>query len=201
MWRVKMEIEQELKSIGIIAAEIEKIPEERRSAVVNFVLERFNIQKITLSPSQKVNEINTELNTNKSNTTSNIKEFIEEKKPKNNVQLIATLGYYIEKNEDSEFGSKELNDANSRAKLPPIANTPRDLKNAQFLYHLVTKGHVDKKKKMLTGIGEKVVEALPDQEKVRLVLKDVRKSINKKYLKKDNKTTKEINEDEDKSSN
>jgi len=40
-----MKIDKEIKSIGIIADEIEKIPEERRSAVLNFILERYNTKK------------------------------------------------------------------------------------------------------------------------------------------------------------
>jgi hypothetical protein len=40
-----MEIKKELKSIGVIVAEIEKIPEERRLSVIHFLLERFNLKK------------------------------------------------------------------------------------------------------------------------------------------------------------
>ncbi len=116
------------------------------------------------------------------------KAFLKAKDPKNDIQRAACLAYYLTRYRDSaHFKSRDLSSLNVEAAGPRV-NMSRAVNNAmnQNRYLAVAGGG----RKQITSLGEEVVNALPDQEAVRLVeQKD--KSASKKKMrktKKENKT-------------
>jgi len=90
-----------------------------------------------------------------------IKEFILQKKPKNDIQKALAIGYYLEKYEDStSFNAKDLEKGfrDAREKVP--ANVPDKIQKN------IAKGHMMEAEKekdglkayVLTSSGEKFVE-------------------------------------------
>jgi len=172
-----MELDEELKIITVVTDEIGKVPEERRQEVVNFILNRLNLK--TRMSSMSSNTIESLKDTTDNNNS--IQDFIKQKNPKNNYQLIACLGYYLEKYKgNKEFGTPEIREANSEARQPRMGNIPRDLKNTQYQYNYVTNGSEDSSKKMLTTFGEDLVKALPSEEDAKIISQNARKNLKKK---------------------
>lgn len=116
---------------------------------------------------------------------SSFKDFMSQKKPKDGYQKLACLAYYLEKfKEVKEYSVKELRSANADAKQITISNISAYLKDATSKYGFFASS--GKGKKFLTTRGEAVVVALPDQEKVKEVLKE-------HHLRKKNKARKPKN--------
>ena len=174
-----MQEDKELSAIGKIIKEFETISEERRQAALKYVLERLSLSG---SFNKSVNAEQTKSNGSfEDGNIESIKEFLDKKNPKNNYQALACLGYYLDKfDKKEEFGSKDLIEANARARRPGISNVARDLADATRKLKFFTKGTNERRKKMLTSHGEKVVEALPDQEAVKLVQSRARTPSKKK---------------------
>jgi len=91
-----------------------------------------------------------------------IKEFILSKKPKNEVQKVLVIGYYLEKYEGaSSFNIKDLEDGFRSAKEP----VPKNINLA--VIGNISKGHImeDKERKdkikawVLTNLGEQCIES------------------------------------------
>jgi hypothetical protein len=90
--------------------------------------------------------------------------FIRIKRPSNDVQRVACLGYYhVQTGGGTTFTSKELVQLNTASGGTNI-NIHRAVDNAtrRAAYLSTVKGH----NKQLTTLGEDVVNALPDQSKV-----------------------------------
>ncbi len=114
-----------------------------------------------------------------------IKQFIMAKKPKNTYQRIACLAYFLENtNGNSKIDAKALSKANEDAKQTNISNI------SVFLDHAVRRHNffssIKGGKKQLTAFGSSVVEALPDQNKVKEVMAE-HKTIKKGHKKTKNK--------------
>lgn len=98
-------------------------------------------------------------------SNSKPKEFVRTKDPKNDVQRVACLAYYLtHARETAQFKAADLRALNTEAAGPSI-NMSRAANNAtnQSRYLAVAGGG----KKQITALGEDVVNALPDQEVVR----------------------------------
>ncbi|MDO8538279.1 MAG: hypothetical protein Q7S21_05320 [archaeon] len=194
---IKEEIETEIKAISSIAPILADLSEEKRTNVISYFIKRFNVNlqgvmmAQTKSPMTRQQSFQ-DIQQDQVSTTQmdSIQSFLREKKPKNNYQVIACLAYYLDKVENTqEFGNDEITNANLRAKKSKFTNITRDMTNAQYQYQFITTAINDKKKKMLTDIGERVVEALPDNQKVIDIVKEARKRI----LKKSSKVAKQAN--------
>src|SRR4051812_10123800 len=60
------------------------------------------------------------------------KEFVNEKRPKNNAERIACLGYYLAKHRDTPtFKTKEISELNTEAAGPRLGNAARDVTEAE----------------------------------------------------------------------
>lgn len=168
------DISKELEAIKSIVETINGIDEDRRMHVIKYVVGALKIQDVKSSK-----DLLDEESLNFEEMT--ISEFIQAKKPQNNYQLIAVLGYYLEKiKKVKEFGAKEIREANSEARLPPISNITRDIQNTQRQYNFIIPSSNDKNKKTLSTAGINVVEALPDHEKARSIMKSARPRFKKK---------------------
>lgn len=93
------------------------------------------------------------------------KEFLRTKDPKNDVQRVACLAYFLtHQRGTAHFKSRDISTLNTEAAGPRV-NISRAVNNAtnQNRY-LATAGGG---KKQITSLGEDVVKALPDQETVQ----------------------------------
>jgi len=93
------------------------------------------------------------------------KEFVRIKDPKNDVQRVACLAFYLTHTRaTAQFKAADLRALNTEAAGPSI-NMSRAANNAtnQSRYLAVAGGG----KKQITALGEEVVNALPDQEAVK----------------------------------
>jgi hypothetical protein len=93
------------------------------------------------------------------------KDFMREKDPKNDVQRVAALAFYLTNHRGTaQFKSRDLANLNTEAAGPKI-NMSRAVNNAQNQNgYLATAGSGNKQ---ITALGEDIVNALPNQEAVK----------------------------------
>ena len=101
-----------------------------------------------------------------------IKEFIALKKPEGFYERIACLAYYLEKYENKEgIKTIDITQANTDAKQTKLPDSSVYVNNAaKKEYGLLIS--IGKGKKSLSAKGEALVDALPDREKVGIVLQE-----------------------------
>jgi len=97
------------------------------------------------------------------------KEFMLEKDPRNNIERIACLAYYLSHYRNSpHFKTLEVSKLNTEAAQPKFTNAVVHAKNAVKRGLLVS---AEGKSRQLSAIGEQFVEALPDREAAQRILK------------------------------
>lgn len=114
-----------------------------------------------------------------SGVTPTAKSFLAQKEPKTDAERITCLAYYSTHYKATpRFKSKELKELNVEAAQPQFSNIAVAVMNAAGSKYLSAAGGGDKQ---ITVLGEKLVEALPDREKVNgLRAKRRRKATKKK---------------------
>lgn len=150
------------QAIDEISQILKSIDENSQSIAINAVIEQLNLKM------ERKDENKPEADTPPLH--KKIKDFILYKNPKDGYQRLACLAYYLEKNKSiEEFKAQDLTKANTDAKQSKFSNISLYLSDATRKYGYFSPS--SKGKKVLTTTGEAVVEALPDQEKVREVSK------------------------------
>jgi len=97
-------------------------------------------------------------------------EFYRSKRPKTDAQKIACLAYYLTHHKNThEFKTADLQVTETESKAPKITNLPRAVDNASRSARVLTSTTAGLKQ--ITTHGEDVVNALPDQEAVKEVLR------------------------------
>ena len=97
------------------------------------------------------------------------RDFIAGKNPMTEQERIACLAYYLFKFKKLEkFGAKQLKEINAAAAQPMFRNISYTARDAATTGYLVSVGGG---KKMLASLGERVVDAMPNREKVADVVK------------------------------
>lgn len=97
------------------------------------------------------------------------RDFIATKNPMTEQERITCLAYYLYKFRKIErFSAKELKDLNAAAAQPMFNNISYTARDAATTGYLASVGGG---KKMLAMLGERVVDAMPNREKVAEVLK------------------------------
>jgi hypothetical protein len=95
------------------------------------------------------------------------KAFLKTKAPTSDVQRVACLAYFLLQEGIDSFKSKDLSQLNRDGHGMTVHNMSQAVENSFKADWLSQAG---KGRKKITGLGEQVVEALPDQEAVRAVL-------------------------------
>ncbi|MBP7006092.1 hypothetical protein KBB27_03150 [Patescibacteria group bacterium] len=155
----------EAEAIAAITSVLKDVPDERKTAVLSFVSQRFGGNDLGSAPASHGGggEI-------VASPADNIKAFLKGKNPANKYQQTAVLAYYLKKNNSEEqFGKESIETANQQAggrTIDDITGTLNDAKNKYGFFGAGAGG-----KKILLAYGEDVVEALPNQEKVKALMK------------------------------
>jgi hypothetical protein len=93
------------------------------------------------------------------------KQFLAQKKPKNNNERVACLAYYLTHNRNtSSFKTKDIRKLNIDAAQPRFSNPASSVTAATSTHRYLSSAGGGNKQ--ITALGEAVVEALPDREKV-----------------------------------
>jgi hypothetical protein len=108
-------------------------------------------------------------------STPTAKDFLRAKRPNTEVQRIAVLAYYLARYRDTpDFKTGDITKLNTAAAGARFSNAARFVDNATRAAHFLAPA--GKGKKQITAHGEEVVEALPDQEKVKATMAAYRPS-------------------------
>jgi len=114
------------------------------------------------------------------------KAFMAEKKPTTDVERFACLGYYLTNaRKQPQFKTRDISTLATEAAQPKMSNASQVGKDAVRANFLAGAGGG---KRQMTDLGERVVEALPDQEAVKRVRAEVPKR--RKRTRKSSKSSK-----------
>jgi hypothetical protein len=106
------------------------------------------------------------------------KSFLAQKDPKTDAERITCLAYYLTHYKTTpRFKTKQLAAANIDAAQPKFSNPAVAVMNAAGSKYLSAAGGGDKQ---ITVLGEKLVDALPDRDKVNALRKPRRRKSKKK---------------------
>jgi hypothetical protein len=124
---------------------------------------------LSSNPLPEINgEENSYLPAANSATGASAKEFIVQKQPKNDIERVVCLAYYLTHNENvQQFKTVDLTHLNVKAAQPKLSNPSATARNAATQNFLAPAGGG---KKQITPKGEALVGALPDRGAVKRAL-------------------------------
>lgn len=171
MSKKNFSLQAETDAMGKIAAELEKLPQDSKQRIANWLLSIVNVSTsksfdIPHYPQQDLPEQVSVVGPTYQKGEQ-IKEFFHGKQPKNNYQKLAVLGYYLEfmKGKD-EFNTQDLKIAwrQTREALPSSQVFSNSLSHAVSTYNYFVSSQ--RKGFYRMGIrGQNLVESLPTQSK------------------------------------
>ncbi len=160
----KLSDDPEAVAIAIIMKSLASFEEARKSAILNFVIQRVGIEII--APKSEVSGGDSGPGV----IDQEIKTFLKSKDPKSKYQQVAVLAYYLIKKKGQDGINKDMIEAANKEALgrtiDDISGTLNDAKTKYGFFGTGSGG-----KKILLAYGEDIVEALPDQEKVKSLTK------------------------------
>lgn len=162
--------QQEMAAIQKALEAISSLSEDQRQFAVETIVKRLNIQ-VTGIKSTDVQAQDSHSNHQTIDKKISPKQFMAQKKPTTEVEQIVCLAYYLTHFRDQpSFKTIELTKLNTEAATPKISNPTRSVDNAtKQNFYLAAAGNG---KKQITSFGEDIVKALPDREKVKLVISE-----------------------------
>jgi len=183
-----MTIDPELEVINNVLKELEKVKKNRRESILSFVSGRLGISLSTQSAGLERKALQGPSGKTVEEKTQKIDEFVESKNPRNDYQKAATLAFYLNRFEGkAELNSKDFEEANRRSRHSrKFSNIRYTLNDAMNKYGYFTQGQ-NKRTKILSIFGERVVEALPDEAAVKALHKEKGKKRGRKKSKKKTK--------------
>lgn len=162
----------EIDALKEIDKYFEQLTEDERQRIIDYVSSKYSLAVKSKATSVGGGSIpngsggNVQIDGNVT-----IKQFVTNKKPSGFYEQIACLGYYLEKIQGVEsFGTKEISQANTDARITKLPNPSLYLKNCFAKYGYLVQ--VGGGKKALSARGEALVEALPDRESVKTALEN-----------------------------
>jgi hypothetical protein len=165
--KVDREVEAMQTSLGALSV----LDQAEQKRVLEWLADKLNLATIGV-PSPGVSERGTVSNAKASATHGNTptpKHFMVEKRPTTDVERITCLAYYLTHYRDTtHFKSKQLGELNKEAAQPKFSNAAVAVKNATVQNQYLSAAAAGNKQ--ITARGEAIVEALPDQEKVKVAL-------------------------------
>ncbi len=152
-----------LKAINLIVTELKKLPESERSDVVDFAL-----KQVDMSPTSHGGATEKAAQTIENATEKpHLDNFVSDKAPRDLYQYTAVLAYHLKHYQKvNEFKTKDIKSAHVEARHPGLTNPADAISKAETRYRFFTKGKT-RGTRQLSILGEKVVNALPDQDAVK----------------------------------
>lgn len=159
--------------------------EQRKFVVVSAAAWFGDSDKLVAQPQQNKTSAEAE--------TPNLQDFVFSKKTKNDVEAVAVLGYYLTKYKGQElFRTSDLDSLNKEAATGQVfGNITKTVNNAAqrsaFFASVGEKGF-----KKITPLGRMIVEALPNEDEVKRIMKENKPRSRRKSTKKAKIENKEI---------
>jgi hypothetical protein len=178
-------LDRELEALKVILLALEPLDPTQRSFVLKTVAERLGISTIAPAAAGSrqephgagkpasgsataVGDINGSLD------AQTPKQFLKAKLPKTDVQRVACLAFYLtHARNQSRFDTEAITKLNTEALGTRLSNPSAAVNNAMNQNRFLAP--VGQGNKQITGLGEDVVNALPDQEVVKAVIAAHRK--------------------------
>lgn len=184
MNEINTNLSRDLETIAIdkIIDALDSLAIDRKVAILKYIYERIggNERLSVLQSPGGINPLSVAGEQNFSDNDVDIKTFLRSKNPENKYQQLAVLAFYLRKYQDIQVVDKKIiEEANRRALGRTIDNISLALNDAKQKYNFF--GTYSGGKKNLLAYGEDIVNALPDQQKVKELMKSVRGR--KKHLK------------------
>ncbi len=164
----------EPEAMRIIIGAIEKVPEERRLAVLQYVATKVGggtlAEASAPHPSEGAPVITTAPGAGRLQPNERIDRFLQRKAPQDIYQNVACLAYFLTHDGNQpEFSTADLTTASQDARYRRIGNMAQAVKDTERRKHFLMAGRA-RGAKQLSTLGEQVVEALPDQQKVEQII-------------------------------
>lgn len=169
---------------GVITIKDHPISDEKALKIVTIVMGP-EIGYDRLSEGHQSSQMQLDVgNTNTQGNAQHPKAFMAQKKPSSEVERITCLAYYLTHNRSTPvFKTRELTKLNTEAAQQQFSNSTIFARNAVNAGYLALAGGGNKQ---ITALGEAVVQALPDREKIKVALEEY-KSNRKRRPKKNSK--------------
>jgi hypothetical protein len=168
--KVDEEVEAMQKSLGALSG----LKQAEQKRVLEWLAEKLNLGNIGVpSPGAAVQQVASHSGTaTLPRGTLTPKNFLLEKKPATDVERATCLAYYLAHYRDtSKFKTKQLTELNKEAAQPKFSNAAVAVQNATVQNQFLSQAGAGDKQ--ITARGEALVEALPDQEKVKAALQAI----------------------------
>jgi hypothetical protein len=168
------EFGDELRALAIVLDALQSLDDDKRRFVLSTAAQRLGIQfnrvigaaGASASGGGSASAVGSGGATDASETA---KAFLKRKHPTTDVQRVACLAYYLTHNRKTPaFKTRNLTQLNTEAAGDRFANAAFTVKNATNQNHFLSSA--GQGRKQITGLGEDVVEALPDQNKLKEVI-------------------------------
>lgn len=164
-------LQPDVAALGTVVDALQQLDDQQRLWVLQTAASRFSLRTPTSASGGGTPAVENSTSSPSANTQVQSdrdispKTFLREKNPQSDVQRISCLAYYLtDFRETARFRTKELTELNAEASYPNFSNPTVAVNNARKAKYLTPAGGGYKK---LTNVGEDLVNALPDQEKVR----------------------------------
>lgn len=175
----KLDDLSELKAFNTIVSAVQNLDEEARRRVITSALTLLGLNRSILGRSiQEGSVVHQEPSepddgSFSEDRTLSAKEFMLDKKPRTDVERIATLAYYLTHYRGvPHFKTLDLSKLNTEAAQIKFSNAAKAVDNATAAGLLVPAG---KGKKQISAIGELYVQALPDRDAARAAIAHARR--------------------------
>lgn len=161
----------ELHAMQEALAAMSGLDQSEQQRVLNWLANKLNLCGTPAPGTHPTSTANAGLaGSPKAGAAATPKTFVAGKRPTTDVERIACLAYYLAHfRNTSQFNAKDLASLNTEAAQPKIGSLTRAVSNATYQNRFISQAGSGKKQ--ITVIGEAVVEALPDRDKVTEALK------------------------------
>jgi hypothetical protein len=170
----------ELKALSVTLKALGSLDAVKRQFVLDAVVQRLGLKAVTASSDGTLSSsascgtnASSAANIPRTGAAPNARAWLREKRPATDVQKIACLAFYLTNYQSKpHFKTSDLSSLNIDAGGAAFSNIAHAVKNATQQNKFLSP--VGKGNKQITALGEDVVSALPDQEKVKVVISSSR---------------------------
>jgi hypothetical protein len=153
----------EVDAMREVDGALAKLESGAQQRVIDWASSKYKLS-INSTPDQRSAQSQSHLGSNPG-APRDIKTFLAQKRPGSFYERVACLVYYLEKFDGkTEVNKKDIDKANSDARLSKLTNSSVFVKNATHAYGYLTS--IGNRQLALSTRGEAVVEALPERAKV-----------------------------------